>query len=452
MQTEDNRKESVENRQENEILADKDFEFMREKIKERPINRRRLLRRTMITASLAVIFGLVACFTFLVLEPVFSNWLYPEEDPKQYTLPEVEEEMLPEDMLQEDPVAGQTETAGQEEGQTGEVMQRAELEIADYQVLYNKLYTIAQGAFKSMVTVTGVTSDVDLFDNMYENTSQTSGLIVEMNEKELLLLANKTIVEEAETIQVTFNDGTQATAVIKASDAGTGLAIVGVPLESLTEETKKKIVPAELGSSNVPGLTGTPVVMVGSPVGNSGSVVYGMLTSVGNPVGVVDNYYKSMKTDKYGSASAAGVILDMQGQVIGIIDMRYNEEDTQNLISAIGITELKKTIAKMSLGQQMAYLGVYGNDVTTEANEELGVPFGAYVKEIVMESPAMNAGIQSGDIIVKIGDDETDNFNGFINALLERQPGDTAEVTVMRQGKEAYQEMTFEVTFGLYEP
>ena len=71
--------------QENKQKEQKDASeknFMIEKIKERPVNKKKLLRRTLITASMAVIFGLVACFTFLVLEPVISNWLYPEEEPQ----------------------------------------------------------------------------------------------------------------------------------------------------------------------------------------------------------------------------------------------------------------------------------------------------------------------------------------------------------------------------------
>ncbi|MDE5747520.1 MAG: hypothetical protein K2I21_08075, partial [Acetatifactor sp.] len=75
--------------------------FMIEKIKQRPINRKKLIRRTVITASMAVIFGLIACFTFLVLEPVISNWLYPEEEPEAIIFPEEPEEMLPEEMLEE---------------------------------------------------------------------------------------------------------------------------------------------------------------------------------------------------------------------------------------------------------------------------------------------------------------------------------------------------------------
>ena len=74
-------------------------EFMIEKIKERPVNRKKLLRRTVITVALAIVFGLVACFTFLVLEPIISNWLYPEEEPQIVLFPEDQEEMSPEEML-----------------------------------------------------------------------------------------------------------------------------------------------------------------------------------------------------------------------------------------------------------------------------------------------------------------------------------------------------------------
>ena len=74
-------------------------DFMIEKIKARPVNKKKLLRRMLLTAAMAVIFGLVACLTFLLLEPVLSNWLYPEEEPQAVTFPEDQEEMLPEDML-----------------------------------------------------------------------------------------------------------------------------------------------------------------------------------------------------------------------------------------------------------------------------------------------------------------------------------------------------------------
>ena len=78
-------------------------DFITEKIKVRPVNKKKLIRRTIITISMAIIFGLVACVTFLVLEPVISNWLYPKKEPETQTVrfPEDKEEMSPEEMLAE---------------------------------------------------------------------------------------------------------------------------------------------------------------------------------------------------------------------------------------------------------------------------------------------------------------------------------------------------------------
>ena len=429
-----------------ELVADKEFEFMKEKIKERPINRKKLIRRTMITASMAVIFGLIACFTFLVLEPLFSNMLYPEKAPKQVTFPEVEEEMLPEDMLQTEtqiPMNHESENPQTEE-ETEET--EAVLNISAYQALYTEMYKIAQESQKSIVTVEGVRSDVDWFNNPYESKGQTSGIILAENGKELLILADKKTVEAAETIQVTFCDGEEATGELVASDGTTGLSVISIPLESIGADTKDAIVIANLGSSNGNNLLGSAIIAVGTPMGNGNSVVYGMITSIGNDLLIADNSYKLITTDIYGSANAGGVILDTTGKILGVIDMNYNTEDAPNMISAIGISELKKTIQKLSNGKEMAYFGVEVIDVTAEANLEKKVPFGAYVTKIQMDSPAMSSGIQSGDVIVQIGSEKIENTAQYVDALLTYQPGDEVDIAVMRQGKEEYRPMTMTVT------
>ncbi|MEG1848385.1 MAG: S1C family serine protease [Lachnospiraceae bacterium] len=451
--TEDLKTQDVDNKTDG-LLADQEFEFMKEKIKDRPINRKKLIRRTIITASMAVVFGLIACLTFLVLEPVFSNWLLPEEEPTQVAFPEVEEEMLPEDMIQKDSQIATLDMTTEEATESDmreEDIATSVMPLKEYQLLYDDLYTIAKNSTKSMVTVTGVTSDIDWFNNTYESKGQTSGLIVANNGKELLILVDSDTIEKAETIQVTFCDDVQAIATVVASDSNTNLSIIKVLLEAVPADTRTQITLATLGSSNGSHLTGMPVVAVGTPMGTGGSVVYGMLTSSGNTVNVVDNSYQLLTTDMYGSATAGGVLLDMQGQVIGVIDMQYNSEEAPNLISAIGITELKKTIEKLSNGKPMAYLGIYGTDVTQEANESLQVPYGAFVTEIVMESPAMLSGIQSGDVIVKMGEEEIDNYRDYKNVMSDSRPEEATKITVMRQGKEGYREMTFDITMGTLE-
>ena len=189
-------------------------DFMVEKIKVKPVNKKKLIRRTLITISMAIIFGMVACVTFLVLEPVISNWLNPEEEPQveMVVFPEDREEMSPEEMLAEnlptespspspspspEPEAG--EEAGPEatptpvalgEEQVQEILDKVILDLDSYKELYGALGGYAESLRRYMVTVTALTSNVDWLDSVQESKNQCSGVIVSENGMELLILAD----------------------------------------------------------------------------------------------------------------------------------------------------------------------------------------------------------------------------------------------------------------------
>ena len=128
------------------------YEMIKERMKERPINRKKLMRRTMITVSMAVIFGAFACITFLVLEPVFSNLLYPEPAPEVVELPKEEDEILPEDMLI-------TEEKPPQQVQSTIIQKDSDV-MEEYISTYQRLYEITTDFRYSMVTVTGVSQDI----------------------------------------------------------------------------------------------------------------------------------------------------------------------------------------------------------------------------------------------------------------------------------------------------
>ena len=414
------------------------FDFMKEQIKERPLNKRKLLRRTAITVSMAVLFGLVACLTVLVLEPVFNNWLYPEAPAENITFPPEGEEMLPEDMALDE------ESTEMQPPKQKEAVD--ELEV--YSRTYSRLQKLATEVSRSLVTVTGVTADRDWFDNMYESKGQTTGVIVANNGREYLVLAAAEPIQTVQTITVTFYDDSQAQAQVKMTDPISGLAILAIENKAVEDSTRDQIETAALGSSNYASLPGSPVIALGSPAGSSGSVIYGMATSSGNMLDTVDSGYKLITTDICGHREATGVLINLSGQIIGVIDQRYNDPEMENMISALGISELKDTIERMSNGNSQAYMGIHGIDVTKEANEELQVPFGAYVTEIEMDSPAMQAGIQSGDVIISLNGRTVEDFETYIRALSDSTPGSTVNVTLMRMNQEEYTSMSIQVSLG----
>lgn len=429
-------------------------DFMKETIKQRPLNRKKLLRRTIITAAMAIVFGLVACLTFLLLEPVISNQLHPEEEPEPVVFDQEtpEDEILPEDMLTEEEVQATplpTSPAVLEDSQIEQVLSEMELGVDDYLSLSGAVRDVAKQVENSIVKVVGITSDTDWFDNEYRNEHIVSGVVVADNGKELLLLVQLRSLKNAELLEAEFVNGDIYSAEIKAQDGNTGLGILAVSKSLMQADTLEVAVPIPLGTSSNVNLPGNPIIALGSPMGTEQSVSVGMVTSSGTAIHLPDAVYKRIGTDIYGSTSASGILVNLRGQLIGMIDMSYNDNDMKNLISGIGISELKKLIEKLSNDQPLAYLGIYGMDVTQTANEEQKVPFGAYIREVIMDSPAMQAGIQSGDVLVRIGETDIISYQELVNLLYELSPDTTVSVTLMRQGPSGYEEMDVTVTLAL---
>ena len=424
-----------------EINNQEEYELIRERIKTRPINRKKLIRRTVITAAMAVIFGVLACITFLVLEPVFSNMLTPEEEPvaSEVKIPIDEEEILPEDMILEDEEETRTQIIYQEKERTTTVLE-------DYNALYDEIYNLSKNCQKSVVKVAGVSQDVDWFNVAYESKEVTTGLIIANNGIELLILTDGSVIKNSENIDVTFFNELVTSAVVKETDKNTGLAIIAVPVDELTATLLDPDIIAKLGNSKTNRLLAAPVIAVGRPVSNVISLEQGMITSKSNIINLIDNNYEMFTTDMRGYDASNGVIFNMSGEVLGIIWQKNTSLD-KNTLNAIGISDLKRTIERMSNGKKRAYLGIRGTDVTLEAIN-LGVPVGAYVLEIDMESAAMKAGIQSGDVITKIDGFEITSYTVFTEAIGLHDPGDEVTVTVKRQSGEEYKEMDITVVLG----
>ena len=322
-------------------------DFVKERIKARPINKGKLLRKSLGTILSSVIFGIVFCLCFLLLEPKIDKMLHKDDEQVQFIeFPEdtVEDEMLPENMLTEE----QTQADAIEDT----------LDIKDYQDLQNSLSKIADKARRSVVSVTGTTTEENWFENSYENKSFSAGVVVGDNGLEYLILVKVSSLNMAENIVVVFYNEKQAGATIKQIDVKSGYGVVAVKKEHLSEVDKENITVATLGSSNLSTILGKPVIALGNPMGTGSGICYGNVTSVGKPVSLVDSYYKLMTTDIYGSTQASGVLVNMSGHVIGIIDNSFNTSDIKNIVSALGISEMKPLIQNLSNDLPIPYLGM----------------------------------------------------------------------------------------------
>ena len=96
-------------------------------------------------------------------------------------------------------------------------------------------------------------------------------------------------------------------------------------------------------------------------------------------------------------------------------------------------------------------MGIKGTPVTDEKAEDDGMPQGIYIVETALDSPAMNIGIQNGDILVKLGTEEVRDMRDVQNVLVNLSPNQLVTAVVMRPGKDGYKELTYQVTLGVRE-
>ncbi|MCI8873347.1 MAG: serine protease [Lachnospiraceae bacterium] len=419
-----------------------EFDFIKEKIKDKPVNKRRLLVRGGFNLLCAVIFGLVACFVFVLLKPYLEEWLYPEESstisiPKD-DVPQEEEPKEPEE----------TPTPVPAEPETEPVVVEAELEIEDYQELQNKLYEIGKQANKSIVTVTGVTSGKDWFNTPYENENSAAGIVIGNNGQELLILTEKKVIKDAQAISITFIDEAMVSASLKKYDGNTGIAIISVPLDEIPEETMEHLAVASLGNSYMV-QQGTTVLAIGSPLGANYSILCGTITSYQNEVSTIDKNFTIFTTDIVGSANGSGVLINLEGEIVGLVLQSYSSQSDRNTITALSISELKQIIEDLSNNRDVPYVGLRLSTVTDGIAREYSIPKGVYIKSVEMDSPAMAAGLQEADVIVKLNGEEVATVEQYNQKIYALNPEDTVTVSVKRQNGEEYVDLECAVVIGV---
>ena len=417
-------------------LEKKNYSFIREIVKKKPLDKRGLLRKILSLAGAAVLAGVVASFVFVWMVPVAERMV--NGDSSRVSFPEDEEETS---------TSSQSVTDSSQPAQeTPMPASQPEIGLEEYRQLYKDMLAVAEKPKRALVTVVGISSEMDYFNQNYENQKQISGLLAADNGQDLFILTEYRVVENVERIQVTFYDGSTVDAIYQRHDANTGLTILKVGLSELEDSTREGIELAPLGSSY--GVTqGEPVMAIGSPMGYSDSVAYGVITSVTNKISTLDTEYNLLTTDINGSGEGSGVLINLDGEIIGIIAQSYSTED-KDIITALAVSQIKDLIESLSNDEARPYIGIKGQDVTAQISHRTGIPKGVLVTAVQADSPAMLAGMKEYDVVVKIGEDEISSFRQYRDRLNQLTPGQTVILTAMRRGAEGYAEVEFEVTVG----
>jgi len=297
-----------------------------------------------------------------------------------------------------------------------------------------------------------------------EADASGSGIIVGLNDSELLIVSNHHVVADTDKLTVQFNEGSEAEAFIKGQDSKMDLAVIAVPVTELSDSTLQSIEVATLGNSDDLEV-GEPAIAIGNSLGYGQSVTTGVISALNRSINLsASNGYGGdnvegtfIQTDAaINPGNSGGALLNIKGEVIGINSNKIGGSAVEGMGYAIPISAASPIIAELMLKEtkskvaeeERGYLGISGISVTREVSQAYGMPEGVYIAQVYEGTAAEAAGLKQGDIITEFGGDKIASMEELQKELEFYAKGDTVEVKVMTMTMSGYEEAARQLTLG----
>lgn len=419
--------EQKRQQEESEMNETPEYSFLQEVIKDEVGGTGKRKKRILRKIGVGIFIGLVACFTFSVFKPWVESRISGNPD----------EVTIPRDTKQ---------TAENEAGSSGEDGNGQKKD--NYSKSVKSLSDVAKKGKKSVVSLLVLTGATVGNKEFVSESQSVSGVLIADNGQELLILGPTMEVGEAQQIQATFCDGKKYRVTEKKSDANLELTIYAVKESQLEEKTAKSIRLAALGSSYEV-KKGDTTVLLGMLFGQGDAVGYGVLRSSTEKAEWADGTYHILGAELAGFTGGSGIMFNRQGEVVGIICDAAGEDAKEELMHAYAISDVKDVMQFLANGESVPYIGIHATDVSENIAEDRGIPRGIYVDKVEADSPAMRAGIQSGDVLTAIGGTDIENFEQYHELLMEEKEGTHLLIKGYRRGaKDQYVAVHFNATVG----
>ena len=309
-----------------------------------------------------------------------------------------------------------------------------------------------------MPSVVSITSTIQS-SNYYgfgtqESEGAGSGFIIAKTKDSLMIATNNHVVSDATSLTVGFVDDTTAKATVVGTDSSADLAVISVKIKDIKDPTASKIKVATLGSSDDLKV-GEEVVAIGNALGYGQSVTTGVVSAKNREVSLTDGTMNLLQTDAaINPGNSGGVLINMDGQVVGINNAKLEDTSVEGMGYAIPITTAKTILTDLMNASSVstkdaAFLGVVGRDINESYSSALGIPSGIYVSQVVSGSPAEKAGISAGDVITKFEGNNVSTMSGLKEKLALKKANTKVKITFKRANQSGtYEEKTVTVTLG----
>ena len=292
----------------------------------------------------------------------------------------------------------------------------------------------------------GITVDIvstNIFGQTVTGAAAGSGFVIT---EDGYILTNYHVIENANSITVTFVDGKSYPATYVGGEEANDIAVIKIEANDLT--------PVVIGSSDDM-LVGEQVTAIGNPLGElTFTETTGIISALNRSITMGDGRKMNMiQTDcAINSGNSGGPLFNSHGEVIGIVSAKYSSSGSYSSASveglgfAIPMDDVANMVSELVTNGYVTgkpLLGISVNDVD-ENVQAYGVPAGA---EVIVVTPGLcgeKAGLKVGDIITKINDTEVTSAEELISAKNGYEVGDTVELTVYRSGETTTVKVTLE--------
>ena len=324
---------------------------------------------------------------------------------------------------------------------------------------------VAKEAMPSVVAITNMMryqqNGFSIFGEVQKETelpASGSGVIVGQNDTELLIATNNHVIQDSNSLTVSFIDESTANAQVKGTDATVDLALVSVKLSDISPETREKIKAIKVGSSDEMEV-GDPVVAIGNALGYGQSVTSGIISAKNRDVQTKEGVSKGLiQTDAaINPGNSGGALLNMQGELIGINVAKYADTDVEGMGYSIPSSAAEGILSSLSNlttrdkvpeGEQ-GVLGVQVKDIDAQTAESFAMPKGIYIFKVLEDTGAENSAIQERDIITKLDGQGVYTTADLKSLLSKYRAGEEVKLTLMRQdGSGKYNEVEVKVVLG----